>query len=343
MPFDFEARAQQQMQSQQHLRVGIVGFGKFGQFLARRLIAAGHQVLATSRGDYSGPAEAIGAEFFGDIDDFAEEHPDVVILATSILSTAAVLESLPIARFRRSTLFVDVLSVKEFPKQLLLERLPRQMDVLCTHPMFGPDSGKGSWVDLNFMFEKVRVGEDPRRQERFFAQEGCNMVEMTCEEHDRQAASTQFITHTVGRILGTMDLQPSSIDTRGFKSLLDLVDNTTHDSFDLYYGLFMYNQSATDELERLEQAFNEVKKHLLGRLHHLARKQIGFHPTSDAGPRPLQLPEHLGQAAEEQPPSAAAQLLHGHGVAANGTNGGISLWDQASEGELGDRTFKTLE
>lgn len=85
------------------------------------------QVLATSRGDYSGPAEAIGAEFFGDIDDFAEEHPDVVILATSILSTAAVLESLPIARFRRSTLFVDVLSVKEFPKQLLLDRLPRQV------------------------------------------------------------------------------------------------------------------------------------------------------------------------------------------------------------------------
>ena len=91
------------------------------------------QVLATSRGDYSGPAEAIGAEFFDDIDDFAEEHPDVVILATSILSTAAVLESLPIARFRRSTLFVDVLSVKEFPKQLLLDRLPRQVGwrLLC--------------------------------------------------------------------------------------------------------------------------------------------------------------------------------------------------------------------
>lgn len=32
---------------------------------------------------------------------------------------------------------------------------------------------------------------------QFFANEGCNMVEMTCEEHDRHAASTQFITHTV--------------------------------------------------------------------------------------------------------------------------------------------------
>lgn len=40
------------------------------------------------------------------------------------------------------------------------------------------------------------------------------MVEMSCEEHDRQAASTQFITHTVGRVLGAMELQATPIDTR---------------------------------------------------------------------------------------------------------------------------------
>ena len=68
------------------------------------------------------------------------------------------------------------------------------------------------------------------------------MVEMTCEEHDRQAASTQFITHTVGRVLGAMKLESTNINTKGFESLLQLVDNTTNDSFDLYYGLFMYNQ-----------------------------------------------------------------------------------------------------
>jgi len=32
-----------------------------------------------------------------------------------------------------------------FPKQLLLSRLPPEVDILCTHPMFGPDSGKASW------------------------------------------------------------------------------------------------------------------------------------------------------------------------------------------------------
>jgi hypothetical protein len=31
------------------------------------------------------------------------------------------------------------------------------------------------------------------------------------------------------------------------------VNNTTNDSFELYYGLFLYNRNATEELERLEQ------------------------------------------------------------------------------------------
>lgn len=29
--------------------------------------------------------------------------------------------------------------------------------------------------------------------------QGCRMVEMSSEEHDRHAAGTQFITHTIGR------------------------------------------------------------------------------------------------------------------------------------------------
>ena len=53
-----------------------------------------------------------------------------------------------------------------FPKQLLLRELPPEVDVLCTHPMFGPDSGKGSWTGLNFMYEKVRIGPDPKRERR---------------------------------------------------------------------------------------------------------------------------------------------------------------------------------
>jgi prephenate dehydrogenase len=78
-----------------------------------------------------------------------------------------------------SATFVVLVPVQVFPKQLLLSMLPPELDILCTHPMFGPDSGKGSWSGLNFMYDPVRVGKDPKRQQRlelflnFFRQQGC--------------------------------------------------------------------------------------------------------------------------------------------------------------------------
>lgn len=50
-----------------------------------------------------------------------------MVLAPSILSTEQVVTSLPIQRLRRNTLFVDVLSVKVFPKQLMLANLPPEV------------------------------------------------------------------------------------------------------------------------------------------------------------------------------------------------------------------------
>ena len=86
LPFDSEARAAAKAAKAERLSVGIVGFGTFGRFLAARLVQAGHSVSATSRTDYRKEAEEIGVEFFQDADDFCERHPDVVVLATSILS-----------------------------------------------------------------------------------------------------------------------------------------------------------------------------------------------------------------------------------------------------------------
>lgn len=46
-PFDYESRMAaklQQTQEGKKLLVGIVGFGNFGQFLAKRLVQHGHQV-----------------------------------------------------------------------------------------------------------------------------------------------------------------------------------------------------------------------------------------------------------------------------------------------------------
>lgn len=143
------------------------------------------------------------------------------------------------------------------------------------------------------MFDKVRIGdEDCRvsRVERFldiFGKEGCRMVEMSCAEHDKHAAGTQFITHTMGRVLEKLQLETTPINTKGYETLLDLVENTASDSFDLYYGLFMYNKNAMEQLERLDLAFESLKKELFGHLHDKLRKQLFGKVEEEAGERPM--------------------------------------------------------
>ncbi|CAA7022936.1 unnamed protein product [Microthlaspi erraticum] len=279
--YEYNAEVSGSVNERSRLKIGIVGFGNFGQFLAKTMVKQGHTVLAYSRSDYTDEAVKLGVSYIQDLDDLFEEHPEVILLCTSILSTEKVLKSLPFQRLKRSTLFVDVLSVKEFPRNSFLQALPQDFDILCTHPMFGPESGKNGWKGLSFVFDKVRIGtDDDRRRARcdsfldVFAREGCSMVEMSCAEHDWHAAGSQFITHTVGRVLEKLSLESTPVDTKGYETLLKLVENTSGDSFDLYYGLFLYNPNAMEQLERFGLAFESLKKQLFGRLHRLLHKQL---------------------------------------------------------------------
>ncbi|KAL3623967.1 Arogenate dehydrogenase 2, chloroplastic [Castilleja foliolosa] len=279
-PYDFEAHLVNRFVQSTKLKIAILGFGNFGQFLAKAFVRQGHTVYAHSRSNYHSIAQSIGAAFYSDLNDLCEQHPDVILICTSILSTETVLRAVPLQRLRRNTLFVDVLSVKEFPKNIFHQVLPSHFDILCTHPMFGPESGKNGWQGLPFVFDKVRIGDEDSRINRadtfldIFRKEGCAMVEMSCAEHDKYAAGSQFITHTMGRILEKMLLESTPINTKGYEDVLNLVENTSSDSFDLYYGLFMYNKNAMEQLERLDLAFESLKKELFGHLHEILRNQL---------------------------------------------------------------------
>lgn len=242
------------------MKIGIVGFGNFGQFLAKRLLEHEMTVIATSRTDYTDIAKHMGIEFFKTSEDFAEARPDIIILSPSILSFADVVKTLPLEELGNA-LFVDVLSVKTYPKEYLKRILPNSADILCTHPMFGPDSGKGSWERLKFMYEKVRIRKQDlcRNFLEIFAKEGCEMIEMSAEKHDSFAASSQFITHTTGRILSHLHLKKTPIDTKGYEKLLSVVENTTNDSYDLYYGLYKFNPNAREQLRLMEDGLRELK------------------------------------------------------------------------------------
>eukprot|EP01083_Nonionella_stella_P075049 203779_1 len=166
-----------------------------------------------------------------------------------------------------SALVVDVLSVKEYAENILsdaLEPYPA-LDIICTHPMFGPESGKTTWKDLPFVYHKTRIDNDDRcsRFLAFFETEGCRMINMPCSAHDAYSAGSQFITHFTGRILSSLDISDTPINTKGYESLLALVENTTKDSFDLFYALFKYNRSSHRQLSRFARAFDVTREQLL--------------------------------------------------------------------------------
>jgi prephenate dehydrogenase len=246
------------------LTIAIVGFGNFGQFLAKAFVQAGHRVVGSSRTDYQLVASQLGCVFEPNTDELLTRYdPDVLVLATSILSTEQVLSRFPTEKLT-SCLVVDVLSVKVYARELMLRYLPTTADILATHPMFGPESGRASWQGLPFVFERVRI----RHRERceafldIFRERGCSMVEMSCQDHDHYAASTQFITHTTGRMLAELKITSTPINTRGFESLLAVVETTVRDSFDLYYGLYRFNPNAKEELNKMLRALETVRSQL---------------------------------------------------------------------------------
>ncbi|RYR04359.1 hypothetical protein Ahy_B06g084063 isoform B [Arachis hypogaea] len=170
------------------LRVCAIGATQLFDYESK--LAKEFTISSASRSQFSASATSttknLGVSFFQNPDDLYEEHPEVILLCSSIISTERVLITLPLQRLKRSTLFVDVLSVKEFPKKLLLEIFPSYFNVLCTHPMFGPKSAPDGWTGLPFVFKKVRIFDEEHRISRCekflnaFAKEDCRMVEMSC-------------------------------------------------------------------------------------------------------------------------------------------------------------------
>lgn len=219
------------------LRIGIVGFGTFGQFIARTFARSGkNRLYASSRTDYTAAAQRLGVEFYSSVEAMVDaanagdeesagltKGLDVLIISTSILSFERVVTKLVTgprgSGLLDGILVVDVLSVKIHPKTVLQRLLPKSCDIVCCHPMFGPESGKDGWAGLPYVYEIVRANIDkPWRVNSFlnlWRSEGCRMVNMTCEAHDQCAAGSQFITHFTGRVLSRMHLQSTPINTKG--------------------------------------------------------------------------------------------------------------------------------
>lgn len=234
------------------MSVGIYGLGRFGAFwaaeLARYIPVKGYN--RTKR----------NLEIPG-VDLVSEEELllcDTIILCVAISSFKDVLAMLA-PRIRPGTLIMDTCSVKVYPAQVMSSELSDSVDIIATHPMFGPDSGRNSIVGLPLVFSPVRCSEDRvQKWLALFTRMQLKVLNMDCDRHDREAAYSQGVTHFVGRVLNELHLNQTEIATVGYQRLMTIVEQTCNDPLQLFYDLQRYNPYAHDMRIRLHTAVDTV-------------------------------------------------------------------------------------
>jgi prephenate dehydrogenase len=235
--------------------VGVIGTGRFGKFWAE-LLAERHAVVTYNRSDRAVPAgcKSVPLERMGAC--------DAVFLCTSISSMEPVLTQLS-PHLQPGAVVLDTCSVKVYPTRSMQSILPEAVECIGTHPMFGPDSARNGITGLPLVFAPVRCSKDTASLWRGeFTAMGLSVSDLDPEEHDREAAYTQGVTHFVGRVLADMALVPSDIATVGYKQLLAVMEQTCNDPYQLFEDLQRFNPYTTEMRQQLQHSLNRLLESL---------------------------------------------------------------------------------
>lgn len=217
------------------MTIGVYGLGRFGSFWAR-LLAGRFEVRGCNRT----PGRPVPDGVIAATEDETLSS-DVVFLCVAISAMEEVLERIR-GRLKPGALVLDTCSVKVHPVRLMKKLLPDSVSIIGTHPMFGPDSGKDGVAGLPLIMSPARnTAEQFELWRGIFLSFGLKVVTLSPEDHDREAAYTQGITHFIGRVLKDLELDGSEIATTGYRRLLEVMEQTCNDPWQLFIDLQRYN------------------------------------------------------------------------------------------------------
>jgi len=232
----------------------VVGLGAFGRLAAGTLARHANVIGIDPNADAPTPAGVTR----GVLDDLAS--CGVVVLAVPMDGLeAALAEAAP--RVRPGALVLDVCSVKSRPIELMLAKLPPHCRVIGTHPLFGPQTA--AEVGLSGQTVALCPARAPRsvvRLLRRFLERrlGLHAIEVGADEHDRQMAMVQVVTHLIGRTATAMQLPDLPLATLAYTRLLQLKRNTEQDSAALFDTIQHWNPHAADARRGLMEAVQKV-------------------------------------------------------------------------------------
>ena len=220
--------------------IGIIGFGAFGQLIARHIRpyfqlcaydpAPGLQPIADRHGVALTSLEMTA-------------RCEVVVLAMPVGRLQEVVDAVA-PHIQPGALVLDVGSVKLGPAEIMRRGLPEHAEIVATHPLFGPQSARDGIAGLKIAVCPIRGRRCVRLTAFLRHQLRLNVIMTTPEDHDREAATVQGLTHLIAKVLVQMEPLPTRMTTKSFDLLLEAVNMVRHDAPEVFAAIESANPYA---------------------------------------------------------------------------------------------------
>ena len=237
-------------------QLGLIGFGQFGRFAALHL-RAHFDILATDRQELGDQAARLGI-VWGTLADVAA--CPVIVLAVPLQSMPAILQEIS-RQVQPGSLIIDVGSVKCAPERWMRQLLPSSVELIGTHPLFGPQSAAGGLEGHKIVLCPLRTSRAPQVRE-FLEGLGLEVVITDSDTHDRQIARTQGLVQYLGRALVAIECEPGPVRTPAYDVLMEIARIVGEDSWELFEAIQTLNPHAAEVRERVRAELRSVTDRL---------------------------------------------------------------------------------
>jgi len=236
------------------MEIGVIGFGSFGKFMAKHLNTKA-EVFVFDIVDKEKEAKEIGVKFVSLKEAASKE---VVIISIPMENLEEVLITIRDS-LQKNALVLDVCSLKMFSCELMGKILPKGVDIVGTHPLFGPNSASNSIQGMKIVLVSVRVSNGRLENVKSFCKSfGLNVILVSAEEHDRQMAESQALTHFIGQAIKNSGVRRIELSTITFDKLMDVVDIIGDDTRALFNNMQTMNPFAKDAREKFLAELNKI-------------------------------------------------------------------------------------
>jgi prephenate dehydrogenase len=206
----------------------IGGTGETGRWFAKFYKKHGFDVVIWGVNRRKDIADELGMQFADDFDGEIKES-DIIMISVPIDVTEKTIQEIA-PKMPAGSLLMDITSIKTAPMGVMLKYAPLDVEILGTHPMFGPSIPDVRGQTVIFTPVEGRCSKWFPIIRSLYEDNGAHIEVMSPEQHDRMMAVVQGLTHFAYITIGSVfrELEFDVANSRRFMSpmydiMLDLV------------------------------------------------------------------------------------------------------------------------